>query len=70
VLPYAGHVVVEGITGKPAMPVPLWWNVDGLPIGVHFLGGCGDEALLFRLAAHLEAAARPWAARQPAIHAR
>jgi amidase len=59
---YAG--VVANITGNPAMSVPLSWNGDGLPIGVHFLGRAGDEATLFRLAGQLEAA-RPWAGRTP-----
>ena len=54
---YSG--VVANITGNPAMSVPLSWNDDGLPIGVHFLGRFGDEATLFRLAAQLEVA-RPW----------
>ncbi|GAA5132833.1 hypothetical protein GCM10023320_58090 [Pseudonocardia adelaidensis] len=49
------------------MSVPLWWNVDGLPIGAHFLGRYGDEATLFRLAAQLEAA-RPSAGRRPHVH--
>ena len=51
---YAG--VVANLTGNPAMSVPLYWNEDGLPIGVHFLGRFGDEATLLRLAAQLEAA--------------
>jgi amidase len=63
---YAG--VVANIAGNPAMSVPLWWNDDGLPIGVHFLGRFGDEATPIRLAAQLEAA-QPWAGRRSAVHA-
>ncbi|MEV6874205.1 amidase [Amycolatopsis sp. NPDC051128] len=60
--------VVANITGNPAMSVPLWWNDEGLPIGVHFLGRFGDEATLFRLASQLEQA-RPWRDRLPPVHA-
>ena len=62
---YAG--VAANITGNPAMSVPLWWNDDSLPIGVHFLGRFGDEATLIRLASQLEAC-QPWADRLPAVH--
>jgi amidase len=63
---YAG--VIANITGNPAMSVPLWWNGDGLPIGVHFLGRFGDEATLLRLAAQLEVAC-PWSHRTPSVTA-
>lgn len=55
---------VFNVTGQPAMSVPLYWNSDGLPIGMHFVGRWGDEATLFRLAGQLEKA-KPWFDRAP-----
>ena len=53
-------------TGLPAMSVPLGWSSSGLPIGMMFAGRYGAEALLFSLAAQLEAAA-PWADKRPVL---
>jgi amidase len=60
------YTAVFNVTGQPAMSVPLVWNSEGLPIGMHFAGRFGDDATLFRLAAQLEEA-RPWSARVPRL---
>ena len=54
------------VTGQPAMSVPLYWNADKLPIGVHLIAKYGDEAGLFRIASQLEEA-RPWRDKRPPV---
>jgi len=56
------------ITGQPAISLPLYWSVDGLPIGVQLVAAYGREDLLVRVAAQLERA-HPWADRFPPVHA-
>ena len=52
------------ISGQPAINVPLFWNTDGLPIGIQLVAAYGREDLLIRVASELETAA-PWADRRP-----
>jgi amidase len=61
---YIPWTPVFNVTGQPAMSVPLHWNDEGLPIGMHFVGKWGEEATLFRLAGQLEKA-KPWFDKAP-----
>jgi len=66
VLPYSPFTALFNATGQPAMNVPLFWNAEGLPIGVQFAGRFGEEAGLLKLATQLELAA-PWANMRPKL---
>ena len=51
-------------TGQPSISLPLCMSSNGLPIGMMFTAGFGEEAMLIGLAAELETAL-PWAGRSP-----
>jgi amidase len=53
------------VTGQPGIAIPAGFGSDGLPLSVQLVGRPGDEALLYSLAAQIEAA-RPWAHERPA----
>jgi amidase len=58
---------IFNMSGGPAISLPLHWTPEGLPVGVQFGADFGNEAVLFRLAAQLEAA-KPWRDKLPPIH--
>ena len=59
---------VANFTGEASMSVPLYWNAEGLPIGVMFTGRPAEETMMFSLAAQLERA-RPWRDRRTPVYA-
>lgn len=63
---YCPYTPVFNATGQPAISLPLHHSASGLPVGLHFAGGFGQEGLLYRLAGQLERA-RPWIGRKPPI---
>ena len=54
------------LTGQPAIMIPVGLGADGLPTCVQLVGRIGAEALLYSLAAQIEAA-QPWAQRRPSL---
>jgi amidase len=54
------------LTGQPAITIPAGFGSDGLPLSVQLVGRLGSEALLYAVAAQIEAA-RPWARQRPVL---
>jgi amidase len=66
VFTFSPFTVWFNLTGQPAIMLPLGKSAEGLPIAAQLVAHYGDEAMLFRLGAQLEAA-RPWFDRRPAL---
>jgi len=54
-------------TGLPAISLPLCQSAAGLPLGIQFAAGFGQEDLLIRIAGAFEEAL-PWIDRRPPVH--
>jgi amidase len=63
---YIPYTPLANVTGLPSASLPLFWNAQGLPIGIMLTARFGDEATIFRVASQLEAA-RPWRDRRPPV---
>jgi aspartyl-tRNA(Asn)/glutamyl-tRNA(Gln) amidotransferase subunit A len=62
-----GHAIFSGwvnACGHPGISLPARPSPEGLPIGLHLIGGFGRDWLLLRLARAYEQM-RPWADRWP-----
>jgi amidase len=53
-------------TGQPAISLPVYWDGNGLPIGVQLVADLGREDLLLQVSSQLEQSLR-WADRRPAL---
>jgi amidase len=66
IINYVPFTAIENATGQPAVSLPLHWTQSGLPVGVMFAAGFGEEGLLYRLAGQLEKA-KPWINKHPQV---
>lgn len=66
VFDYSPFTAIFNASGQPAVSLPLHWNADDLPVGVHLAMGFGEDERLMSLAAQIERAA-PWAAKQQSL---
>jgi amidase len=63
---FTPYTALYNISGQPSVNLPLYWNAEGLPIGVMLAASIGGEATLISLSAQVEAA-RPWRDKHPSI---
>jgi aspartyl-tRNA(Asn)/glutamyl-tRNA(Gln) amidotransferase subunit A len=65
-LPWASFSYPFNFTGQPASTVPCGFTPAGLPVGLQIVGRLRDDLTVLQASAAFEAA-RPWAARRPAL---
>jgi len=53
---FAPFAALQNITGEPAISLPLGTGDNGLPIGMQFSAGYGEDKTLLELAYELEEA--------------
>src|SRR5262249_1419366 len=58
-LDWVTYTPVQNTTGEPSISLPLAESADGLPVGMLFSAGLGQDARLIELAYELEEA-QPW----------
>ncbi len=51
---YSGFCSLFNATGQPSISVPVHHSDDGLPIGIMFSAGWGEDAVLLQLARQFE----------------
>jgi amidase/6-aminohexanoate-cyclic-dimer hydrolase len=66
VFAYSPFCAAFNATGQPAASLPLHWNAEGLPIGVHLAARFGADETLMALSAEIEEA-QPWFHRRPPL---
>ena len=63
---YSPYTAIFNASGQPAISLPLHWNDNNLPIGIHLAAPFGKDEDLIGLAAELELA-NPWQAEQQTL---
>ncbi len=61
---YMAFTGLYNIGGQPAMSVPLYWDKNGMPIGIQFAAKINQDSMLLQLAKQLEEA-HPWEQKRP-----
>ncbi len=60
------YTPLANFVGLPAMSVPLYWDKEGMPVGIQFTGCLGDDVRLLQLAKQLEDA-QSWTDKRPMV---